>query len=77
LAGALRVQCSVESGVDEVAQVASFAAEVDGVESLPGEHQEVQESGIEYPGSGKDQGTEASDKADGSDAECIYDGRDR
>ena len=62
--------------VDEAAEVTGFATEVDRVESFPGEEQEIEKSGIENPGSGKNEGGEAGDQADGGYAEGVDDGRD-
>src|SRR5262245_43836999 len=62
--------------VDETAEVAGFATEVDGVKGFPGEEQEIEKSGIENPGSGKNEGREAGDQADGGYAEGVDDGRD-
>ena len=56
--------------------MADFAAKVDGVESFPREKQEIEKGGGEDPGSGKDEGGEAGDQADGGCTESIDDGGD-
>jgi len=56
--------------------VTGLATEINRVESFPGEKQEIKKSGIENPGSGKNEGGEAGDQADGGYAEGVDDGRD-
>jgi len=51
--------------VDEAAEVAGLATEVDGVQGFPGEKEEIEESGVENPGRGKDEGGKSGDEADG------------
>src|SRR5262249_62132546 len=71
---ALRMQRGINLRIDEAAQVACFASEVDGVEGLPRKDEEIEHGRIEDQGSRKDQRGKASDEAGRREAKGIHDG---
>jgi len=71
----IKGSAQVELWVDESTEVANLAAEVDGIEGLPGEDEEIENGGIENPGRRKYQSRETCDKAYSGNAKCIHDGR--